>query len=130
MVGVRREFGGEGVDLALFLISQIALAAEPDRDDPAAELASFKLPPGFEANLFASEKDGVVKPIQMRWDTRGRLWVIQSTTYPQLVPGEVPNDKVLILEDPERASALIRSAARHCNIGSQSKSVTDSTSLS
>ena len=77
-------------------------AAEPDRDDPAAELASFKLPPGFEANLFASEKDGVVKPIQMRWDTRGRLWVIQSTTYPQLVPGETPNDKVLILEDTDR----------------------------
>ena len=77
-------------------------AAELDKDDPAAELASFRLPPGFEANLFASEKDGVVKPIQMRWDTRGRLWVIQSTTYPQLVPGETPNDKVLILEDPER----------------------------
>ena len=36
-------------------------AAEPDKDDPAAELASFKLPPGFQANLFASEKDGVIK---------------------------------------------------------------------
>jgi len=76
-------------------------AADLDKDDPAAELASFKLPPGFEANLFASEADGVVKPIQMRWDTRGRLWVIQSTTYPQLVPGETPNDKVLILEDTD-----------------------------
>jgi putative heme-binding domain-containing protein len=74
-------------------------AAEPDKDDPAAELASFKLPPGFQANLFASEKDGVIKPIQIRWDTRGRLWVIGSQTYPQLVPGEEPNDKVLILED-------------------------------
>ena len=49
---------------------------EPDPNDPAAELASFKLADGFEANLFASEKDGVVKPIQIRWDTRGRLWVI------------------------------------------------------
>jgi putative membrane-bound dehydrogenase-like protein len=81
-----------------FLTSAIA---EPDRDDPAAELASFKLPPGFQANLFASEKDGVIKPIQIRWDTRGRLWVIQSTTYPQLKPGEEPNDKVLILEDTD-----------------------------
>jgi putative heme-binding domain-containing protein len=85
---------------ALALIRSIH-AAEPDRDDPAAELASFKLPLGFEANLFASEKDGVAKPIQIRWDTRGRLWVIQSTTYPQLVPGEEPNDKVLILEDTD-----------------------------
>ena len=72
---------------------------EPDRDSPEAELASFKLPPGFEIHLWASERDGVVKPIQMRWDARGRLWVIQSTTYPQLKPGETPNDKVLILED-------------------------------
>ncbi len=85
--------------LVVALVAPLTAFAEPDRDDPAAELASFKLPPGFEANLFASEKDGVVKPIQMRWDTRGRLWVIQSTTYPQLVPGETPNDKVLILED-------------------------------
>ena len=35
----------------------------------------------------------------MRWDARGRLWVIQSKTYPQLQPGEIPDDKVLILED-------------------------------
>ncbi|MDR3404665.1 MAG: HEAT repeat domain-containing protein [Chthoniobacter sp.] len=74
-------------------------AAEPDRDSPEAELASFKLPPGFEIHLWASERDGVAKPIQMRWDARGRLWVIQSVTYPQLVPGTTPNDKVLILED-------------------------------
>src|SRR5262249_52022602 len=36
---------------------------------------------------------------QMRWDGRGRMWVVQSTTYPQLKPGETPNDKVLVLED-------------------------------
>jgi hypothetical protein len=57
------------------------------------------LPPGFEINLFASERDGVMKPIQMRWDARGRLWVVGSTTYPQIKPGEVPNDKIWILED-------------------------------
>ncbi len=77
------------------------MAAEPDPNDPATELASFKVAPGFEVNLFASEKDGVEKPIQIRWDTRGRLWVIGSTTYPQIKPGEVPNDKVLILEDTD-----------------------------
>src|SRR3954469_12475370 len=73
--------------------------ATPDRDAPETELASFKLPPGFEINLFASERDGVMKPIQIRWDARGRLWVVGSTTYPQVKPGEVPNDKVWILED-------------------------------
>ena len=75
-------------------------AAAP-ADDPAAELASFKLAAGFEVNLFASEADGVVKPIQSRFDARGRLWVIGSTVYPQLEPGQVPNDKVLILEDTD-----------------------------
>ena len=75
--------------------------AESDPNDPAAELASFHLPEGFEANLFASEKDGVVKPIQMRWDARGRLWVLGSTTYPQLKPGEEPRDKIVILEDSD-----------------------------
>ena len=66
---------------------------------PAEEIATFKVAPGFEVNLFASEAEGVVKPIQMRWDERGRLWVIGSKTYPQLKPGEEPNDQVLILED-------------------------------
>lgn len=70
-------------------------------DDPAAELASFKVAEGFEVNLFASEKDGIIKPIQMRWDERGRLWVIGSVTYPQVKPTEEPNDKVWILADTD-----------------------------
>lgn len=81
------------------LAASVASAQEPDKNSPEAELASFKLPPGFEINLFASERDGVMKPIQMRWDLRGRLWVVGSTTYPQIKPGEVPNDKVWILQD-------------------------------
>src|ERR1043166_9433811 len=35
----------------------------------------------------------------MRFDARGRLWVIGSTVYPQIAPGQVPNDKVLVLDD-------------------------------
>ncbi|HWN96143.1 MAG TPA: PVC-type heme-binding CxxCH protein, partial [Methylomirabilota bacterium] len=71
-------------------------------EDPAAELASFQISDGFEVNLFASEADGVVKPIQIRFDARGRLWVIGSTVYPQVEPGQKPNDKVLVLEDTNR----------------------------
>jgi azurin len=37
----------------------------------------------------------------MRWDTRGRLWVSCSTTYPQVTPGREPNDKIVILEDTD-----------------------------
>ena len=52
-------------------------------------------------NLFASEEQfpELAKPIQMRWDTKGRLWVSCSTTYPQVTPGQEPNDKIVILED-------------------------------
>ena len=66
---------------------------------PEEQLAGFKLPPGFEVNLFASEADGVVNPIQIRWDERGRLWVAGSKVYPQIKPGEEPNDEIVILED-------------------------------
>ncbi|HEV8541501.1 MAG TPA: PVC-type heme-binding CxxCH protein, partial [Verrucomicrobiae bacterium] len=52
-------------------------------------------------NLFASEMDGVLKPIQIRFDPQGRIWVIGSTVYPQLEPGQTPNDKILVLEDTD-----------------------------
>jgi putative heme-binding domain-containing protein len=37
----------------------------------------------------------------MRFDARGRLWVVGSTVYPQVEPGQKPDDKVLILEDAD-----------------------------
>jgi putative heme-binding domain-containing protein len=77
--------------LSLFLLAGITSASE-----------QFQLADGFEISLFASETNGVVKPIQMRFDYRGRLWVIGSTVYPQIEPGQVPDDKVLILEDTDR----------------------------
>jgi putative heme-binding domain-containing protein len=74
-------------------------SAPVGNNDPMAELASFKVADGFEVNLFASEKEGIVKPIAHRFDRLGRLWVIGSITYPQIKPGEEPNDYVKILED-------------------------------
>lgn len=82
------------------LATGIAFAAPP-HDDPAAELASFKLADGFEVNLFADESLGVANPVQIRWDAKGRLWVICTWAYPQIEPGEVPNDKVFVLEDTD-----------------------------
>ena len=70
---------------------------------PANELASFKIDPRFEVNLFASEEmfPELANPIQMRFDTRGRLWVSTSQAYPHLYPGQEPNDRILILEDTD-----------------------------
>lgn len=81
------------------LVSPHILGQSQDSDDPNTELSSFQIADGFEVNLFASETDGVLKPIQIRFDARGRIWVIGSTVYPQLQPGQIPDDKVLILED-------------------------------
>src|SRR5688572_18732775 len=78
--------------------SPLNLNSNPVGDnEPAAELASFKVADGFEVNLFASEKEGIIKPIGHRFDRLGRLWVIGSKTYPQIKPGEEPNDYVKIL---------------------------------
>ncbi len=82
-----------------FLGFGVSSVVAADSNSPASELASFQLADGFDINLFASETNGVVKPIQIRFDARGRLWVIGSTVYPQIEPGQKPDDKVLILED-------------------------------
>lgn len=69
------------------------------QDDPEIERKSFQVAEGYEVNLFASEKDGIVKPLQIRWDPQGRLWVACGPSYPQLKPGEVPDDRIVVLED-------------------------------
>jgi len=69
------------------------------RDDPVADLRAFEPLEGFEVSLFASERDGVANPIQLRWDTAGRLYVVTSTVYPQIAPGQEPDDKIIVLED-------------------------------
>src|SRR5206468_5013254 len=65
------------------------------------ERKSFEVAEGYEVNLFASEKDGIVKPLQMRWDPKGRLWVTCGQSYPQLKPGETADDTIVILEDTD-----------------------------
>lgn len=77
--------------------AQDDLRAIPD-PDPMVQKEMLHVAEGFEVNLFAAEPM-VVKPIQMNWDAKGRLWVAGSTAYPQLRPGEKPNDKIYVLED-------------------------------
>jgi putative heme-binding domain-containing protein len=73
-------------------------ASDVPDPDPNNELNGFKIADGFEIKLFAADPM-IEKPIQMNWDAKGRMWCATSQTYPQLVPGQVPNDKVVILED-------------------------------
>jgi putative heme-binding domain-containing protein len=73
--------------------------ADPPAPSPDEQMSRFKIRDGFSVNLFADESLGVVRPIQIRWDARGRLWVACTPAYPQLQPGEHGHDYILILED-------------------------------
>jgi putative heme-binding domain-containing protein len=66
--------------------------------DPELERQSFQIAEGFEVNLYAADPL-LAKPIQMNFDSKGRLWIASSEVYPQIAPGQKANDKVLILED-------------------------------
>ena len=67
-----------------------------------ATTEKFKLPAGYEINLFASEKDfPIEKPVAMNFDARGRLWVATMPTYPQYYPGIPVHDRIVILEDTD-----------------------------
>ncbi|SFG39001.1 putative membrane-bound dehydrogenase domain-containing protein [Algoriphagus hitonicola] len=59
-----------------------------------------QVPVGFELELFASEPM-IINPIAMTWDERGRLFVIETTDYPNEVRKEGGNDKIKILEDTD-----------------------------
>src|SRR6266853_3198803 len=67
---------------------------------PQQELTNFHLPPGFEAQLVASEPE-IGKPMNMAFDARGRLWMTQSREYPfpVLPVDKKGRDKIMVLED-------------------------------
>lgn len=76
--------------------------------NPEAEKAGFVAPDGFEIRLFAGDPM-IRKPVQMNWDSKGRLWVVSSTTYPHIKPGEAAKDQVVVLEDANRDGAADKS---------------------
>lgn len=60
----------------------------------------FDIAPGFEINLFA-ESPLLAKPIQMNFDPQGRLWIAGSSVYPQILPSQSADDKIIVLEDTD-----------------------------
>jgi putative heme-binding domain-containing protein len=67
------------------------------------EISKMEVAKGVKVELFASEAQfpELVNPVQMAFDTRGRLWVAAWRTYPHWTPGEAMDDKLLILEDSD-----------------------------
>ncbi|MBA4147325.1 MAG: HEAT repeat domain-containing protein [Verrucomicrobia bacterium] len=74
---------------------EIKLSDQPFTPQP---LPTFEVAPGFEVNLYA-ENPQLAKPIQMNFDAQGRLWVASSAVYPQIEPGQIAADTILVLED-------------------------------
>lgn len=77
----------------------------------------------MQVNLVASEEQfpELINPVQMSFDTRGRLWVAVWPTYPHWKPGEPMNDKLLIVEDDDHDGRADRIHAfaddLHCPTG-------------
>ncbi len=94
--------------------------------DAAEVLPAFDVAPGFKIELWATNPL-LEKPIEMNWDSEGRLWVASSSTYPQVNPEDVAaslasdlakapkdapsagNDKIIILEDPDHTGKATKS---------------------
>ncbi len=65
------------------------------------ELKSFTVPEGFKVEQVAAEPD-ILKPLNLNFDHRGRLWVTDSTEYPYPAPLDSQGrDTVKILEDTD-----------------------------
>lgn len=71
--------------------------------DPDEAIGRMRLAPGMEIKPFASERDfpELVNPVQMSFDTDGRLWVAAWPSYPHWNPLEPLGDKLLILPDDD-----------------------------
>ncbi len=66
-------------------------------------IAKMEAHEGMRVALFASEETfpELVNPVQMAFDTQGRLWVAAWPTYPHWTPKQPMNDKLLIFEDDD-----------------------------
>jgi mono/diheme cytochrome c family protein len=68
---------------------------------PEEFLKSFTVAPGYVVECFASEQDfpELANPLAFAFDEEHRLWVLCSPTYPHLLPGEQPRDRLIVLTD-------------------------------
>ncbi len=97
--------------LSLLSVSTQAFSQQPAEDpfalgvrttepvSPEEQLKTFTVPEGFTVQLVAAEPD-VAKPMNLAFDTKGRMWVSSSLEYPFAAKPDVePRDTIRILED-------------------------------
>jgi len=86
----------------------------PNRPQPVAYMGPeeaikhLKLAPGCKVELVADESQfpDLVNPVQMNFDTQGRLWISAWPSYPETTPTTKVYDKLLVLDlDPKTGKA-------------------------
>jgi azurin len=67
----------------------------------------MKVPPGVKVSLVADEAmyRELAKPVQMAFDTKGRLWVAAWPSYPERTPTSTVGDKLLVFDLDENGRA-------------------------
>ena len=69
---------------------------------PEEQLDGFKLADGFVIELVASERDGVIKPIDLTFDDAGRLWTQTARMYPMDPIADIQwNDLLELMNDAD-----------------------------
>src|SRR5258706_7788179 len=91
----------------ILVLSALVHAATPFEENirktepltPQEEQKAFHLPEGFQIQLIASEPQ-IHKPLDLAFDSRGRLWMTQTHLYPFAAkPGAPMTDSIIVLED-------------------------------
>ncbi|HEY1785789.1 MAG TPA: HEAT repeat domain-containing protein, partial [Pirellulales bacterium] len=85
---------------------------------PAEQQKKFKLPPGFEIELVAAEPE-INKPMNLKFDAYGRLWVTHSVEYPFAAANDQAARDALTIFSDLAADGRARKAVRfaeHLNI--------------
>lgn len=103
-VGTNLPTGGESFNktpMSGFKIDpNTGLVAFPSGEEVVSKM---KMPKGLKVQLFADEKmfPELIKPVQMAFDTKGRLWVACWRNYPSRTPWSANGDSLLVLEDTD-----------------------------
>lgn len=90
------------------------ITANPDPAplSPEETVKKFQLPPGYRAEVVASEPM-VQEPVAMAWDGNGRLYVVQMNTYMKDANGTEqyePTSRVMRLEDTDNDGRMDKSS--------------------
>src|SRR5690606_10679369 len=72
---------------------------------PEEQLQMFDLADGFVIELVASEKDGIINPIDLTFDDKGRLWTQTARMYPLDPISDVQWQDLLALMEDEKKQA-------------------------